>query len=935
MKRQFGDAATANRLQEHERGSVYQVLEQARAVARGSRRDNGQVKVYGARNLSSLTASSMSLPLSRPVTPADTGRSLFSGDDYRPQSRPSSAFSTDDFSQREAFHADVLAGGVIPMSMPQNAKIGQAMQRRQRRRQRKSKGKGKEKKSLKSSRGGESRDSQRRTVEPAADWGWGGDSIPNDGDRETATTKDFNGMEEGQEVDGGSSDGTFNLASLSEHNRGSVIRKLEDTIENLEERQPGDDFPYSKIRDAENLYAEACAASTEPGTTEEFHRTLRHLRRKLLRKAYDLLGDASPQVIICAARLTLRMAAVNDTLPAADSHKDRQKRHKRLLTALRALFQLSKQNRNDKLFYGEQVLHILMEMICGETLGSSPAQQPGKEASLRRGKVRLPLDVLIYATGTLKNISTSDDRNQNALAQQGAVLRLTDLLRAASALSKAGKGNERQIAQLLIQVTGTLRNLCMGSKKHFGQFWSSRTVEALSFVLQSFSCDHTELMLNIVRVLSKLSLQETGRSQLTGGSDGAQNIQNILFLCARHSKHNAMLVRSLFVLGNLTSGTDDRNRERIADCVIEMDERGGREAMSGFELMLSTLHEQASNFVNFFKKGERPDASTSLAGRQRDAARQTEEVLVKTVRVVANLAIAPSIGQRLANSSVFSGLSAALSMSSIHDHGELILNILGAITNISFYASQAESEDERGFRGQSLTIVKLLVELILDGASEDIVLESLRVFGNFSRSERLRREMGEARVNEVVLLLLNHSNSDVVKTVCGILLNIGAHEAGKELLTTEFEPGNIESTGLHNLLRVLRSAGLKNLEVAIHACKALHNHLLPPVDRTSGPLAAGGHMPRIIATSVKSTILEVCDIIEEILDEETSDEDSVDGSGNCNEDDAKGAGGRSASCGTSFEQEFLTVGRALVEEIDTRLHDLVPLDEETDPQSKK
>ena len=64
----------------NERSTIYQVLEQARA--------------------------SLSDP-KRPTTPAESmRRSLFSGEDYRPESRPTSAFHLDGGSTSAAFHMD-------------------------------------------------------------------------------------------------------------------------------------------------------------------------------------------------------------------------------------------------------------------------------------------------------------------------------------------------------------------------------------------------------------------------------------------------------------------------------------------------------------------------------------------------------------------------------------------------------------------------------------------------------------------------------------------------------------------------------------------------------------------------------------------------------------------------------------------------------------
>ena len=64
----------------NERSTIYQVLEQARASL---------------------------IDPQRPTTPAESmRRSLFAGEDYRPESRPTSAFHLDGSSTSEAFHVN-------------------------------------------------------------------------------------------------------------------------------------------------------------------------------------------------------------------------------------------------------------------------------------------------------------------------------------------------------------------------------------------------------------------------------------------------------------------------------------------------------------------------------------------------------------------------------------------------------------------------------------------------------------------------------------------------------------------------------------------------------------------------------------------------------------------------------------------------------------
>jgi len=59
--------------------------------------------------------------------------------------------------------------------------------------------------------------------------------------------------------------------------------------------------------------------------------------------------------------------------------------------------------------------------------------------------------------------------------------------------------SNRELAQLLVQVTGCLRNLCL-TKRQLKPFWMCDAVPALLSLLEPFKL-HSELMLNICRIM--------------------------------------------------------------------------------------------------------------------------------------------------------------------------------------------------------------------------------------------------------------------------------------------------------------------------------------------------------------------------------------------------------------------------------------------------
>jgi hypothetical protein len=106
-------------------------------------------------------------------------------------------------------------------------------------------------------------------------------------------------------------------------------------------------------------------------------------------------------------------------------------------------------------------------------------------------------------------------------------------------------------------------------------------------------------------------------------------------------------------------------------------------------------------------------------------------VLVKLVRVLANLAIHADIGPLLAAQPRVLGLVSLLQRKNVDAAQELVLNIIGAINNISFY---------RGSGNQILLTLERVAAALAGfflNPNMDVVIETARVFGNFSQDPRV------------------------------------------------------------------------------------------------------------------------------------------------------------------------------------------------------
>jgi hypothetical protein len=950
----------------NERSTIYQVLERARA--------------------------SLSDP-KRPTTPAESmRRSLFSGEDYRPESRPTSAFHLDGGTS-DAFHINDDIGGYDNSSnstlfynnnksshsndvLNSNTGYGQSSHRRQK--------KAKKKRGTHSSLGDDSihsgssrKENERGMVQqPASEWGWG---VSNDSDNvvevsdivnqpfQVTITKNGDqladknmknkksktkkskkkkkhdlGEEEGKiaEVEKYENGSLFDNPSSAEiAARFQALKQLENGIlSELDPKSPPD-ILLLKLAAVEASISDLTMGGIDSSNYsiigmdgKSIEDTTTCVRRHAMRALYKLVKVNAPRLQLCVAKLILRLAAaaaVQD-LQSTTAHKkndETSRRHKQMITALRLLFSLSKTKKHDALFRKERIIHTLLELLSGEA--GEARKRRTKKNKPRKARVRFKLDILTFATGTLKNVCTLNKDNQKIMAQQGAITTLGSMM---SAASKGYEGpHEKQVAQLLIQITGILRNLSC-DKKHLKQFWTARVVQTLCNIICTFPMSHSELMLNIVRIFSKLSLHAAGRSRIAGEEsedNGKITLEALLALCYKYKDHNAMLVRTCFVLGNLTAGVSDDNRCTLADALIkcDTDEDGNEEEHSdehnntpGYKNGVAVISNLlALHTVNLLK--------ASFLVSDSIKPKETAEVLVKIVRLIANMSIATGPGNRFARSSGIKTLVTLLADVKGINYEELQLNVVSAISNLSFYAIPGNNDAKDNvithfMETEGKKVINLMTPLLLENDQEEGILEAARAFANFSRCPKLRDYLSVTRSDEVFVLLLEHENRDIVMSVCGVLMNLAACDEGKQLLRSK------DTDGINKLLCVVRDAGTNDLEMSTLACKVLHNACLDGKNAASIDQMGGIAVIKRISNSLD----ELVDVVEDILNDEADDQKDKFGDYAEDEHDLE------------LERRFLEVGSSLLKLLsaynlnnndedkgnDSEVDDMIPLSETED-----
>ncbi len=154
-----------------------------------------------------------------------------------------------------------------------------------------------------------------------------------------------------------------------------------------------------------------------------------------------------------------------------------------------------------------------------------------------------------------------------------------------------------------------------------------------------------------------------------------------------------------------------------------------------------------------------------------------EDVLIKFMRVIANVAINENAGATIANRPDL--LEILLKILDTKDLSceELIIDTIVTINNISFYDSEI-------IVNNSQYLIDSLMKYLLS-ENFDAILEVFRVFANLSRHHGIRNYLISKKVNLLAISYLNSNNREMVYIVIGVLINIMSDPENRYVLKQE------------------------------------------------------------------------------------------------------------------------------------------------------
>ncbi|XP_058248083.1 armadillo repeat-containing protein 2 isoform X2 [Hemibagrus wyckioides] len=427
-----------------------------------------------------------------------------------------------------------------------------------------------------------------------------------------------------------------------------------------------------------------------------------------------------------------------------------------LLNICKLVFKISRNSKNDSLFQDNGVIDSLLSVIQREDFSSSG-------------------EIVLYCTGSLKLLSGNSALTRLLLAKDfiPVSLQLSQHLIQITDPKASPTPDQHNISgHILVQVTAALRNVADLSESR-AAFLSSSVFSTLCAVIDRHR-DDQDVCLNVARIFSKLSSYAECCCAL---AETSSCYRLFLALLCKHSRKQALVVRLLFTLGNLAARSDQA-RQRICE-----EERS-----------IDVLLELFQNYLRVPR--DKPD--------------EDEDVLIKLIRVLANLSIHPVIGSALASNTLcVQLLLKVMEVRSVEESAELVVNASTTINNLSFYQSESSV-----IRVQHKHVSELLLRLLLS-SNMDAMLEATRVFGNLSQIEEVQRFIIRNKVHRFVVALLDSKNPDVCFSACGVLTNLSVDPTGRSVINQE--------GAVHKLIDCLRDFGPQDWFLAAQVCQTLWN----------------------------------------------------------------------------------------------------------------
>ncbi|XP_063245835.1 armadillo repeat-containing protein 2 isoform X3 [Prinia subflava] len=474
-------------------------------------------------------------------------------------------------------------------------------------------------------------------------------------------------------------------------------------------------------------------------------------RNVLLKTLYELVDIDSDPLSLKLAEIILAMKVDG----------------KSLLSVCKLAFKICRNKKNDFIVQNGTLLDYLLQVLWNEDL------QTNNEA-------------LVYCMAAIKFMSEKDSLRYK-MVSKGAVEMFLELMKQINNI-KEHDTYFYKLGHLLVQLAATLRSVadCALARRRLSH---SAAIPELCVALEQRSSDK-DVCICIVRLLSKLSTYNDFCAAL---ADCSRCYILFLALLNKYQKQQDLVVCIIFILGNLTA-KNDQSREQFFQ-----------------------EKESVSTLISLFQTYCELDLSAPTWHHDREGKNhlkypsEAEDVLIKLIRVLANLSIHPRVGAALAAAHPVVGLLVTvLEYKSVEACEELVINAATTINNLSYYQVKNSAVQDK-----KLHIAEILVKLLMSD-NMDAVVEAVRVFGNLSQHHEIRDFIMQKKIYKFMIALLDSKNREVCFPACGVLLNLTIDENKRAFL--------MEEGGIGKLVDCLQDFGPADWQLSCLICKTLWNY---------------------------------------------------------------------------------------------------------------
>lgn len=457
-------------------------------------------------------------------------------------------------------------------------------------------------------------------------------------------------------------------------------------------------------------------------------------RTSLLSTLFKVLNGNSVKVQLACAAIVLGVRV----------HKGN------LNSVCKVLFKLTREHKYDSNFSDDRLLRGMLSVL---TTVTDPLEN---------------YETLVYLTGAIKFMTTEKFLSQK-LAEVGCArsfIILTRNVMISLRNHEYQKKAKLHSIDILFQVTAVLRTMADLDKESFVcDYLYENLFEALDCLIQD-----ENLALNISRLVSKLTMYDDVTDNLSKYEEWPKAIAKTLL---EYKMNSDIVVRLCFALGNIAA-KDENLRIVMHDTVI---------SFNGVKLsFISVMNKLLEWYLqSFLQKGESEDVpSVNRKSRPGKISMKDLDVINKIIRVIANLSISENFGYEIASDpGVIGHILSILQQVQIAESGELIVNTLTTLNNLSYYSSDSSIVIK-----DRLIISDLLFKIIITD-NMPCVMETSRVFGNLSQYSDVREFLHEHKIDRMMVTLLDAGKWQIVYSACGVLINMSADKANRNCLIQE------------------------------------------------------------------------------------------------------------------------------------------------------